>query len=299
MSDGFRSWKAGAYYNVARPEDVVRRLGLDGVGAVDSQAVQQLDQVATRNTLPMLPADHVRTDPEMKKLLGLDQPTRQLRLRAAVARAYSSAWDYTSAYIQRQEDATAAVEASAKLRGAQSSAVEAMEMHVVRSFDGSDRPSGPGVWSDLQAAVRLLSTSAATLEEASTAVAAATSEAHRPDRFLYLRLAEIYIGLFGVSAPLHQSGPRAKDNGPDELFASFLTSALVAVDWPTPHSSRDAALRGLNIKVLGGLPYVRRRLDRLHQRVVAGDEVVRYEDLVSPGWLLDMDRSGSLLTLAE
>lgn len=298
MSDGFRDWKNGTYSSVARPDEVMKRFGLCGEEAA-GDAVQQLDQVATRNTLPMLPSGHVRTDAIMAKVLGLDQATRQMRLRAAVARAYASAWDYTSAYVKRQEDAKAAEVAAARVRGALSATVEAMDMSVVASFDGLYRSSSPGVWSDLRAAANLLNTSAMSLDASSTAVAAAHNEAHRPDRFLYLRLAEIYIGLFGVSAPLHQSGSRTKDNGPDELFASFLTSALVAVDWPTPHSSRDAALRGLNIKVLGGLPYVRRRLDQLQQRVAAGDEVLKYEDLVSLGWLMDMDPSGSLLTLAD
>lgn len=250
----------------------------------------RLDEIS-RTALPgdlLLACVH---DVKIQELLGLDQRLPSMRLRMAVQRAFEVSWRYAEAYYDLEESALNVRRLSPKLRKA-ADALLNDALQIAQALDQwKYRPKQHGQQPLLARAEELIADLIADGEKWSSQMvgeggvagpgdtndddfpdgwapltAFETGEdecppwlngvALRPDRFLYLRLAEVFAGSFGKIAPLHHSGNRRKPGGsnsdryPDEELFEFLQVALGSLNWPKV-TQLDVDLRA--IRDPGGL----------------------------------------------
>lgn len=289
---GFGLWKP-THASVGSPDDVAGWLGLGSTSLPPPNSVAvaagDLDEIALRTASPMLPVHHFRLkkiSAKHRHMLGLDQPSPTLRLRVAVAGAHRFAWHYAELYQQFLDDRGQVRSANEKL----AKAIEALEQpahqvaNVLSRHSGGTMDDRPAVQHYLRSLRELLGRSESWEDGTETWV----QQAHRPDRLFYLRLAEIYVQQFGKRVPLHHTAERAGTGSPDDQFSQFLTTVLRCVRWPTPETSRDDALRGLNLKK-GDHAWVRAALDRLLERVQDQLAPLDLGDMPSYGWAIDFD----------
>lgn len=305
---GFRRWKAKTR-TVPTPNEVDARLGVGNLsppGTVSSgrRQASQLERAFSeldRLSVDMLPGPELnaKADRPARAALGLDQQTAPARLRASIARAWRVAWQYCDAYCDFKSDTDAAGPLSSVLLRE----LDALRPQLDDAASILDRwRLGPDSKPEVRTALRDLRELADTLGGWKEQFAVGwLRDAHRPDRFLILRLAEIYTLSFGRRVPLHitrrEHRPGANvPPAPDQQFAQFLETSLLAIGWPDPATGKDDALRGLK-----EIPRINGQLDELC--LLATDDAsearrgrvsqIEAGAFPSAGLMIDLDMNGS------
>lgn len=253
---------------------------------------------------------------------GLDDPPDDsVRLRRAIWRAWCVAWRYADAFMDREQYARDAK----RLAPAWTVALSQLTPSIVEFVD-RDREASRDYREGITSALFTLSGAIAEAEALGNWKPAA---AHRPDRFLILRLAEVYAVSFGRVPALHITPRRNSDEDyggnapPDANFHEFLEIVFACFSWPDrpkksprsmpaarsqrkvkaagtePDSTGDVrrlADARISDDTLKGIPaslpgYFVGRLKRIATAAGSPTGIVRYEELPSHGLLIDLNAS--------
>lgn len=257
------AWKKGVLSDLPTPETVAIRLNGGDQLPIDDWAITDESEIQQLLIITKWPAVADDFD-EVMRVFGFAEFGRDHApapspesgrkiFRQSLCQAWDDFWRYSDAYVDYELDLRRAPRLATSIGKAFEEFLETMELG--NSLVGRWQPwqrhvSALDLKHEVEPAVRSLMNHLQAFE----------SDGHerdnwpiiRPDRFLYLRLAEIYAFLLGGQPRFHDSGDRrgtwsqkGAATASDQKFVSFIKGCLKVFDWPDVDGGKDTALRGL------------------------------------------------------